>query len=354
MASTGIAKLVETHFNVVNNKEEEEFTQELTDFCKTQHDINIQLLGYLTPNAQNLAKSLSPNDLFELIKEYDILNKIELLPDIDRFINTLSSYSKENMEEYLNNLRGDKKDLFRDLLNIIEVSKDSKNVKITKEILMNTINDYCRFKTEDIVGGKKKNKKYGGNFKDVTDAVFDFADNWNRIFRNKKSERFSINKYVKKEIADFNSNITKRSRPGDYNVFKDFFFNDGTFGILPGTVIAALGILTEIIAIELGTLADVLVEGLNIVLEGIAITGVGVYQVAKKGINAALGFGSSKSKGGNAYEEIKSGGAMKKKATKNKNSLDNCTVAELKEKANKRGVNVKGLKKAEIIAKLRR
>ena len=34
-------------------------------------------------------------------------------------------------------------------------------------------------------------------------------------------------------------------------------------------------------------------------------------------------------------------------------SLDDCTVAELKERAAKRGINVTGLKKAEIIAKLR-
>ena len=34
-------------------------------------------------------------------------------------------------------------------------------------------------------------------------------------------------------------------------------------------------------------------------------------------------------------------------------SLDKCTVAELKERANKRKINVTGLKKAEIIDKLR-
>ena len=37
----------------------------------------------------------------------------------------------------------------------------------------------------------------------------------------------------------------------------------------------------------------------------------------------------------------------------NKKSLDNCTVAELKERAVKRGVKVSGMKKAEIIEKLR-
>ena len=38
---------------------------------------------------------------------------------------------------------------------------------------------------------------------------------------------------------------------------------------------------------------------------------------------------------------------------KSRKSLDNCTVAELKEKASKRKMNVTGLKKAEIITKLR-
>lgn len=43
----------------------------------------------------------------------------------------------------------------------------------------------------------------------------------------------------------------------------------------------------------------------------------------------------------------------KPKASKKK-SLDNCTVTELKEKAMRRGVKITGLKKAELIAKLRR
>lgn len=42
------------------------------------------------------------------------------------------------------------------------------------------------------------------------------------------------------------------------------------------------------------------------------------------------------------------GGKSKKK------SLDECTVVELKEKAKKRNINESGLKKTEIIAKLRR
>ena len=39
---------------------------------------------------------------------------------------------------------------------------------------------------------------------------------------------------------------------------------------------------------------------------------------------------------------------------KTRKSLDDCTVDELKQKAKKRGINVSGLTKSEIIAKLRR
>ena len=42
------------------------------------------------------------------------------------------------------------------------------------------------------------------------------------------------------------------------------------------------------------------------------------------------------------------------KSVTSKNSLDKCTVAELKEKAIKRGIKVSGLKKSEIILKLRK
>lgn len=53
-------------------------------------------------------------------------------------------------------------------------------------------------------------------------------------------------------------------------------------------------------------------------------------------------------------ESIITGGRVGGSRRYVRKSLDNCTVVELRERAAKRGVNVYGLRKAEIIAKLRR